>query len=390
MKIIRPMAITDTKFTASNVAENDYTAWSAATTYVAGDHCIVTTTDIHKIYLCLPLVGVEVMTIDVSPATDWAAGDLITGATSGKTCLIVAKLTATTYQVISRSGAFTLGEIIGVLGIAAKLADQGAANPTFATAANLNNDPVVDTARTTPRWWKEVSYTNRWKAFDNKVGSQTSQATSITYQLTPGEVFNSISFRNLDAVTVRIVLTDPAGPTVVYDETVDLQTTVITGTTLTYDWYTYFFSSIVRVTGFEKFDIPPYLNGVLDITITNTGGTAKVGGIKHGLKTTLGTTQPEPKPTFGTHDYSQKTVDDYGVYSIVPGASSKRMECTIRVPNSSIDEVERLFALYQSEILVWVASDILASMSVCGFLKDHNAEAGLNFTTVSLTIEGLT
>ena len=76
----------------------------------------------------------ETITIDVAPASDWEADDIVTGQTSGKTCVVVAKLTALTYTVKDRSGTYTLGEIIGVTGTAAKLADQGAAHPTFAGA----------------------------------------------------------------------------------------------------------------------------------------------------------------------------------------------------------------------------------------------------------------
>lgn len=74
----------------------------------------------------------EVITLDVSPVTDWAADDVVTGQTSAKTCTVVLKLSATTYIVKSRNGAYTVGEIVGVTGNANKLADQGAANPTFA------------------------------------------------------------------------------------------------------------------------------------------------------------------------------------------------------------------------------------------------------------------
>ena len=74
----------------------------------------------------------ETITIDVAPATDWEVDDVITGQTSGESCVVVAKLTDFTYTVKTRTGTFTLGEIIGVTGNADKLADQGAAHPTFA------------------------------------------------------------------------------------------------------------------------------------------------------------------------------------------------------------------------------------------------------------------
>jgi len=81
-------------------------------------------------------IDYELMTLDVAPATAWAVGDLITGQSSSKTCLIVTVITTKTFIVKSRSGTFTLGEIVGVTGVAGKLADQGATKPTFVTTYN--------------------------------------------------------------------------------------------------------------------------------------------------------------------------------------------------------------------------------------------------------------
>lgn len=81
-------------------------------------------------------IDYELITLDVAPATAWAVGDIITGQTSAKTCIVVTVITTKTYIVKSRSGSFTLGEIVGVTGTAAKLADQGTAYPTFTTALN--------------------------------------------------------------------------------------------------------------------------------------------------------------------------------------------------------------------------------------------------------------
>ena len=51
MNIIRPIQITNSNFTSSDVPETDYSAWSAATTYALGNRCIVVVT--HTIYEAL-------------------------------------------------------------------------------------------------------------------------------------------------------------------------------------------------------------------------------------------------------------------------------------------------------------------------------------------------
>lgn len=81
----------------------------------------------------------ELMTLDVAPAVAWAVGDTITGQSSSQTCVIVTVLTTKTFYVKDRSGAFTLGEI---LTNGASTADQGAANPTFATGYYLLGESV--------------------------------------------------------------------------------------------------------------------------------------------------------------------------------------------------------------------------------------------------------
>jgi hypothetical protein len=77
-------------------------------------------------------IPIELLTINISPNVDWANGDIITGQTSGKTCIVVAKRTSTTYQINSRSsGNYTDGEVIGITGNSDKLADQNTGAPTF-------------------------------------------------------------------------------------------------------------------------------------------------------------------------------------------------------------------------------------------------------------------
>lgn len=84
----------------------------------------------------------ELMTLDVAPGgAGWAAGDTITGQSSGQTCVVVEVLTTTTYYVRNRSGAFTLGEIL-TNGTAT--ADQGAAHPTFSSAGYYLIGTAVD------------------------------------------------------------------------------------------------------------------------------------------------------------------------------------------------------------------------------------------------------
>jgi hypothetical protein len=104
------------------------------------------------------IVTEEVMIIDAPPATAWDADDLITGATSAKSCTIVEKITDYKYIVNKRTGTFTSGEIIGVTGTAAKLADQGTGYPTF------SDHSVANLQKTTKN--EMDSYYQGWRTVD--------------------------------------------------------------------------------------------------------------------------------------------------------------------------------------------------------------------------------
>jgi len=136
----------------------DVLGYSAVVTLAAGMNAAGATLDV-KIQEAD--TNTETITLDVAPATDWAADDIITGQTSGKTCVVVAKVTALTYTVKDRSGTYTLGEIIGVTGTAAKLADQGAANPTFAGAVytDWTGGGFIQVTDATDPSTQEIAYT---------------------------------------------------------------------------------------------------------------------------------------------------------------------------------------------------------------------------------------
>ena len=64
---------------------------------------------------------------------------------------------------------------------------------THTTAAT----PEDNTTGVTPKWL-EIGPTNRWGMFDRKVGTETTQATSMTYLLKPGRA-NSLGLLGIDA-----------------------------------------------------------------------------------------------------------------------------------------------------------------------------------------------
>lgn len=81
LSIVDPVTITDAMIVSTNVPENDYAAWSSATTYALNDRVILTST--HKIYESLQASNTNkdpqtetAWWIEVSPTNRWKVFDL--------------------------------------------------------------------------------------------------------------------------------------------------------------------------------------------------------------------------------------------------------------------------------------------------------------------------
>jgi len=249
---------------------------------------------------------------------------------------------------------------------------------TTAAEPDLNCAPVVTVS---PKWL-DAGYDNRWKMFDEKVGSQTAQATSITLSIAPG-LIDSIAFLDLEAASIDIVMTDPVEG-VVYTESIDLvmKTYII-------DAYSYFFEPIILDDTVVLLGIPPYPNASIDISITNTGGTAKVGTLVLGTKHDIGDTQL--RPSIGIIDYSVKTKDEWGNYSVTVREYSKTMACSVSIDKDLVDFQQRTLASYRGVPIIWVGLDQgYSCMVIYGFFNDFKIVLEtLSYSICNIEIEGL-
>lgn len=210
-------------------------------------------------------------------------------------------------------------------------------------------------------YWIDRGATNRWKMFDAKVGSKTQQSESITVELAPG-LIDSAAFLDLTATEIEFAYTDPIDG-LVYSETIDL-----INKSVIVDAYTYFFEPIIMSDAAVILGLPPYSNATLTITISNPGGVAEIGTLAVGMQTDLGLTQYDP--TISITSYSKKTVDEFGVYSVIRRGFSKRMSCEFVFPNSQLDAIAKTLSEYDSELLVWIGADAgYSSMIIYGFFK---------------------
>lgn len=246
-------------------------------------------------------------------------------------------------------------------------------------AGNVGKAPATE-----PNWWSEVSPTNRWKLFDLSSTTQTLIDAADYYELTPGQAINALAlFRISGVLSVRVRLTDPSFG-VVYDQTADL-----TSVPSESSWYSWFFDTRTEQTKFVVSDIPSYPNATMRVDMTSSGS-AYVGVFVFGTQRSIG---------LGVHkgvrltlqDYSRKERNDWGDTVLVQRAYSKRMQLSMLILNTELDNTYSLLADIRSIPCLWIGTDIYGSLTVFGFYSSFDIAISYSqYSDCSIDLEGLT
>ncbi len=249
-----------------------------------------------------------------------------------------------------------------------------------ALVAHTGANPETDTSD--PPKWLDLGATNRWRMFDDKVGSLTEQTGSIAVELQPGAVINSVALFNLLGRSATVTLTDPVDG-IVYQRTVSLVDAGVS------DWYEWFFLPIGRQTDFVLLDLPAYGTATLSVTIDNASDTAAVGHLVMGRQAELGVAVYGSG--VGITDYSRKETDTFGNSVVVERSFSKRAEFDVVVDTPQIGRVQRLLASLRAQPVVWIGAEGYESTFLFGYYRDFQISiSGPSVSDASITVEGLT
>ncbi|NLY59642.1 MAG: hypothetical protein GX071_14060 [Gammaproteobacteria bacterium] len=241
-------------------------------------------------------------------------------------------------------------------------------------------DPLLDDP-TEPKWL-DTGATNRWRMFDEKVGSTTDSDDPITVVIDPRAVVNAIAMFNLLARAVTLTMTDPVDGTI-YDHVVRM---VDTGAA---DWYDYFLTPFERMTDFVLDDVPSYGSARLTITIDNAGAPVAVGHMAIGVLRDIGVALYGT--SVGIIDYSRKEFDEFGTPIIVQRAFSKRAEFDVFVETENLSRVQRMLSSIRATPVVWIGEKSIEATVLFGFYRDFSISInGPTQSEATITVEGLT
>lgn len=376
-------------FVSNNITENDYPAYSASTVYSTGTNVKYISGDTHKIYQSLSGSTATFTVTIASPAVFTAnahgllAGTPISFSTTG--ALPTGIVAGTVYYVLAPStNTFNISTTVG--GSAVNTSGTQSGVHTY-VASNNYNQPVTNTT-----YWLLVGNTNKWRAFDTSITSQSTNTSVIENIFKTSGRVDSIALLNISGASVNIKQID-AIDGIVYDKTYSLIAT--SGIT---DWYAYFFEPIVRTVDFAVTDLLPYANSTIVVTVYDTGNTVAIGGLVLGLVKDISYLNSSNVPVgielgmkLGIQDYSVKTQDTFGNYTILQRAFRKNATMTVFVDAADVDTVSNILAGYRATPTVYVGSSAYGSSIIYGFYKDFSIDVTYHLKSIcTITLEGLT
>lgn len=250
MKTIIPVDITESIITSTTLTKTYPTnAWVDSTTYALNDIVYVAGSNL----LRTAYKSLQNTNVNKNPATEtnwW---------------INIGKV----YPLYNAGTSYSLDDIVEETGT--YLLFQSAAD------SNLGN-PLTDTTK-----WVAAGVSNYWAMFYTLSNAQSEVGSPFTLVLTPGVRINSLGIVGLEANTLTIDITSSAVS--VYNEVINLDSREVL------DWYDYFFEPFSTLSRIVRFQLPPYVNGVITITLERTQGLVKSGTMIIGAEVNLGEAQ---------------------------------------------------------------------------------------------------
>jgi hypothetical protein len=229
--------------------------------------------------------------------------------------------------------------------------------------------------------WIEIGATNLWRAFDQKVGSQTVAETSggITFEFQVNSLTTAVALFNLIATDVKITVTPPGISPVEFEVSLIDTSEII-------DWFTYFFTDTTSRQNVLISGLPGYAGSTMVIEITGAPATA-VGEIAAGRLQQIGDTAWGGR--IEALDFSRVDEDVFGNVTILRRGSAKRVEFPVMWPSNDTGRVDRILDSIRSEPAVFAATtcDDPYGFFVYGFYQTYDinvAGPALAYATIEV------
>ena len=133
--------------------------------------------------------------------------------------------------------------------------------------------------------WKYIGKTNRWRMFDYERNNRTSVPGSFTVVFAPGKRIDSIGLDGIQANSYSLTVTSVVGGGTVFTSSGSLNTRIVR------TWYEHLTVPFTTQPSLNFFNIPPFTDCIVTITLTATSGNAELAAIGVGRSVYFGKTQ---------------------------------------------------------------------------------------------------
>jgi hypothetical protein len=347
MRVIPPLAITDRMLTSSTCAEPHATeaAYNQATTYGLGAKVILGSPS-STVTISVAAPGVVTWTghglAEATSVVLSTTGAVPGGLTTGRVYFVV-NSTANAFQLAETPGGAPIITTGAQSGVHTATAQVHRAYQSL-QAGNVGHPPMLEASSA---WWMDIGPSNRWAMFDLLRNTRTVQASPLTVVITPGERIDAIAVVGLVADRVSIQVSVTGAP--VYSATEDLSTREVL------NWYDHFFAPFSTRPSVALFDLPPYTNAVITVTITRASGDVGCGSLLLGRSVYLGATLHDAESD--ALNFSVITRDDFGNAVLTPRRTVPKSNQTVVCAKSNVNRVRALRDLLNAVPALWSGLD---------------------------------
>ena len=250
----------------------------------------------------------------------------------------------------------------------------------YEAISTTTDRPDIGAALATPTWLN-IGNINKFKMFDGKTDSPTTDTTEMVVSVELAGIVNAVACLNLLGQTIKVDVIDSVDGNV-YSETKTLiEDLVVT------NWYQYFFEPYSLKPDIVFLDLPAYPAAEVKLTLTGSGaiefGEAVLGQLVNIGTSVFGT-------SVGINDYSRKDTDDFGNFIITERRYSKKADFDVVIEPIDVTKAQLTLASLRATPAVYVGTEEYQSTIIYGFYSGFNIIlSNYAIAEATITIEGL-
>lgn len=199
--------------------------------------------------------------------------------------------------------------------------------------------------------WLDSGPTNQWAMFDTGRNTATTLASPLTVVITPGKRLNSLALMGLVADVATVTVT--VAGLVVFTRTVNL---VLRNTAT---WSGYFFGEFTSQSSLVMFDLPPYVGGVITVTLSRASSDVSCGALVVGNSIYLGGVQYNAVD--GALNFSTIERDTFGNAKLIPRRTVPKTDQTLWAEKTLVNTLRDVRKTLNAVPALWSGLDDLNS-----------------------------